>query len=358
MSNIQRRPDGKYRARYRDAAGKEHAKHFSRKADATAWLNQVTASQVRGDYVDPKAGKLTVREYAARWEAVQVAGVTQARIIDNALRLHALPALGHLPMGSVLKSDVQAFVKGLSERLAPGSVRNVYEVVQRMFLDAVDDKVIPSTPCRRIVLPKDDSAEVVPPTADEVVALVNAVDARHRALMVLLAGSGLRIGEALGLDVGHVDFLRREVFVERQYTQDLALAPTKGRKSRTVPLSQVVIDELAAHLAQYPSDGPMFTDETGKRLTYRQWKPIWSAACTPSKFKGSTHDLRHFTASALISGGASVKQVQAVLGHASATITLRTYAHLFPGDDDRTRNVMDAVLSPLADSMRTEAASI
>ena len=81
-------------------------------------------------------------------------------------------------------------------------------------------------------------------------------------------------------------------------------------------------------------------------------------ACKPSGFTGSTHDLRHFTASALISGGASVKQVQAVLGHASANITLRTYAHLFPGDDDRTRNVMDAVLSPLADRVRTEAASI
>ena len=50
--------------------------------------------------------------------------------------------------------------------------------------------------------------------------------------------------------------------------------------------------------------------------------------------------------------------MQVVLGHASATITLRIHAHLFPGDDDRTRKVMDAVFSPIADSMRTEAASI
>lgn len=57
-----------------------------------------------------------------------------------------------------------------------------------------------------------------------------------------------------------------------------------------------------------------------------------------------THDLRHFFASALIAGGASVKQVQLVLGHASAVITLRTYAHLWPGEEDRTRSVMDAVL--------------
>ncbi len=60
-----------------------------------------------------------------------------------------------------------------------------------------------------------------------------------------------------------------------------------------------------------------------------------------------THDLRHFYASALIAGGASVKQVQLVLGHASAVITLGIYAHLWPGEEDRTRAVMDAVLGGL-----------
>jgi integrase len=71
----------------------------------------------------------------------------------------------------------------------------------------------------------------------------------------------------------------------------------------------------------------------------------------------TSHGLRHFAASALISGGASVKQVQTFLGHSSAVITLRTYAHLFSGDEDRTRNVLDAALSPLADFLRTTPAS-
>ena len=71
----------------------------------------------------------------------------------------------------------------------------------------------------------------------------------------------------------------------------------------------------------------------------------------------TAHDLRHFHASALIAGGASVKQVQERLGQATAAITLETYAHLWPGDDDRTRDVIDAALSPLADSLRTVEAS-
>jgi site-specific recombinase XerD len=58
-----------------------------------------------------------------------------------------------------------------------------------------------------------------------------------------------------------------------------------------------------------------------------------------------------------LKSGASIKQVQTVLGHASAVITLQTYSHLWPGDDDRTRDVMDAALTPLADSLRTARAS-
>jgi integrase len=71
----------------------------------------------------------------------------------------------------------------------------------------------------------------------------------------------------------------------------------------------------------------------------------------------TSRDLRHLAASALISGGASLKQVQTFLGHSSAVITLRTYAHLFPGDEDRTQNVLGAALGPLADFLRTEGAS-
>jgi integrase len=74
----------------------------------------------------------------------------------------------------------------------------------------------------------------------------------------------------------------------------------------------------------------------------------------PLFVKATAHALRHFYASALIAGGASVRQVQRVLGHASAVVTLRTYAHLWPGDDGRTRSILDAVLSPPKDSARTE----
>jgi integrase len=376
MASIKRREDGQWRARYRDDAGREHARHFARKVDAQRWIDETTAAVVTGQYVDPKAGKTTVRQYAVAWQSAQVTREHSTRNTDVALRLHVLPHIGDRPLGSVRPSDMQALVKTLTATLAPGTVRETYKVAGRMFAAAVDDRILAASPCHRIRLPRDDRPEVVPPTVEQITALAGAVSPRYRALVVLLAGSGLRIGEALGLNITDVDFLRRTVKVERQRLPSGRIGPPKTLKSaRTVPLGQVVIDELAGHLSAYPSDGPLFTLAAGRPLVYRTWRDIWaSAGEAESKAREDaaakvrphvdtipldvdTHALRHFYASALIAGGASVKVVQTRLGHASAVTTLNTYGHLWPGDDDLTRTVMDAAFGLLADSLRTSVAS-
>jgi integrase len=362
MASIKRREDGQWRARYRDDAGKEHARHFARKIDAQRWIDETTAAFVTGQYVDPKAGKTTVRQYAAAWQAAQVTREHTTRNTDVALRLHVLPTIGDRPLASVRPSDMQALVKTLSATLAPGTVGQVYKVAGRMFAAAVDDRIIVASPCHRVRLPRDDRPEVVVPTVEQITALAAAITPRYRALVVLLAGSGLRIGEALGLNVSDVDFLRRTVKVERQRLPSGRIGPPKTLKSaRTVPLGQVVIDELATHLAAYPSGGPLFATITGEPLEYRAWAWAWACAgkvvAKADVLEVETHALRHFYASALIAGGASVKVVQTRLGHGSAVITLNTYGHLWPGDDDLTRTVMDSAFAILADSLRTSAAA-
>ncbi|ABL81237.1 MULTISPECIES: site-specific integrase [unclassified Nocardioides] len=373
-ANIAKRPNGRWRARYRDDTGREHARHFVRKVDAQAWLDEQTARMVRGEWADPRAGRELLSAYATRWQSVQVSSPGTARIVDNALRLHILPRLGSERVANIRRSDVQAFVKWLESRelrpatesqpartLSAGSVRNIYEVLARVMDAAVEDRVIAVSPCRRIALPKGHDDEVEVPTLDEIDRVRDALAERWQVLPVVLAGSGLRVGELLGLRLSDVDFLRRSIRVERQRLQTNQIAPLKSKASRRrVPVGQVVIDALAAHLASYPpTEEALFTDEFGKPLTYRRWKRLVSDAAKVAGAEITSHSFRHFAASALISGGASVKQVQAFLGHASAVVTLRTYAHLWPGDEDRTRKVLDAALGPLgarADSVRTEVA--
>ena len=346
--NIARRPDGRWRARYRDAAGKEHARHFPRKIDAQRWLDGVTAAVQTGAYTDPRTAKVTFGEYAAGWQSSHVGRERTGSNIDVALRVHVLPTLGARTLTSIRRSDVQALVAALNATLAPGSVRNVVAVLGQVFAAAVDDRLIPASPATRLRLPTVDSAEVRPAPLADVAAMVDAMPARYRALGVLLAGSGLRIGEALGLQVADVDFLRRRVHVRRQRLRGGQLGPVKTpRSARTVPVGEVVVEALAAHLAAYPSGGDLFTTGQGGPLIYSGWQTVWAGVRRSTGLGLGAHDLRHFYASALIAGGATVVAVSSALGHSNASITLRVYAHLWPTDEDRGRVIMDAAIGAL-----------
>lgn len=367
MASIQKRENGKWRARYRDSSGREHAKHFDRKTDAQRWLDEVTASVVTGQYVDPNAGRVTFRAFAEQWRAAQVHRPSSQAHVETMLRRHAYPTLGDRPLSTILPSEVQAWVKRLSvggedrRPLAPSTVSVVHSIVSSIFKAAVRDRRIPANPCEGTRLPKRARSQVVPITTQQVETLAAAMPDQLRALVTFAAGTGLRGGELRGLTLDRVHFLRREVTIDRQLVGVDNNAPVWGPPKteasyRTVPLPRVVLEALQQHLAAYDveTDGLLFTLgglPISRQAFGHQWQPPARAAGIP--VGQGLHALRHYYASLLIRHGESVKTVQARLGHASAAETLDTYSHLWPDSDDRTRDAVDAVLGARADSVRT-----
>src|SRR4051812_28277408 len=118
MASIKRRPDGRWRARYRDPDGKEHAQHFDRKVDGERWLDQVRGDLVRGTYIDPDGARTVFQDYAETWQASQVHRHSTAVKTDVNLRLHVLPTFGEKRLGQIRQTDVQVWVRGLQDRLA------------------------------------------------------------------------------------------------------------------------------------------------------------------------------------------------------------------------------------------------
>jgi len=375
MASIRKRPDGKYRARYRDEMDREHAKHFTRRVDAQQWLNEVTAAIVTGTYVAPKAGDETLQAFAEAWLERQPLRPSSAYNYKSHLTRHVYPALGKRKLSSIMPSEIEAWTKRLSvgdpvrkvKPLAPTTVGVVHAILYSVLAAAMKDKKIRSNPCEGTKLPKDEKdRQVVPMTTEQMLAVRDAMPANLRAMIVLGAGTGMRQSEVLGLTVDRVDFLRRSVRVDRQLSavpgQGLTLGPVKTPKSvRTIPLPQVVVEALAEHLAAYPVGdggdlpGLIFTraGETWTRQRFGHvWRPVAKDAGLPPRT--GFHALRHYYASLLIRHGESVKTVQARLGHASATETLDTYSHLWPDSEDRTRDAIDSVLRASADSVRTE----
>lgn len=356
MASVKKREDGKWRARYRDAAGKEHAKHFARKTDADKWLATQTAAVVAGTWIDPRQGRVTVREYAEQWAASQVWRPNTTVRVRSALNRHIYPALGPRPLASVRPTEVQAFVRQLQDSLSPGSVKAIYQVVQSVFRAAVLDRVITASPCVRITLPTREQKPLDIPSLDLLRKLAELLPADRRAVVFVGAGLGLRPGEMFALDLEDVDFLRRTVTVRRQLDDQRRFGPPKTPSSyRTIPLPHTVGVELSRHLAATgragATSGLLFCDENGGAVYRDTFENVWRKAAIKAKVPTlRLHDLRHAYASALINAGESVKVVQKRLGHASAVVTLNVYGHLWPDSDDKTRAAVDAFLAPSSDS--------
>ena len=189
---------------------------FCRHIDAERWVVETQAELNRGNVIDPRAGQITLAEYAAQWQAAQMHRPSTTEATESRLRRHVLPTFGHRPIGSLRPSEVRAWVKGLSGNLAPTTVEACYRLSAMILKGAVDDRLLSSSPCVRARLPDKFRGDVVPLTVEQVEAVRAEMPERLRAAVTLAAGVGLRRGEALGLSADRVDFLRRQLTFDRQ----------------------------------------------------------------------------------------------------------------------------------------------
>ena len=296
---------------------------------------------------------------------------------------HVYPVLGDRAMGAIRTSTVQGFVAAVGKVLAPSTLRVTYSYVVAVFSAAVRDRVIPSSPCEGVRLPEVRRQLAAVPPLDVLDTLTERLPERFRAVVPLVAGSGLRQGEVFGLEVESVAFLgARQVDVRQQLVTLPPEPPYLGsvktaESERVVPLAQVTLNALAAHLAEHPAreveiedrTDPLkprtrtarliFTTDDGAPVARHTWSDLFRPAARAAGLPPGSglHALRHLYASLLIRHGESVKTVQRRLGHSSAAITLDTYAHLWPDADDTTRAAVEQALSARADSARTEERS-
>ena len=366
----------RWRVRYRDDTGAPKERLFERQADAENFDAEVRTDVNRGTYIDPGGGKQTVAEYARGWLALQIHRPSTAELYQRSFRLHVLPQLGRLRLADVRRSHIQAWAKDRSAVLAPRTMANLHGHLVSMFAAAVGDRAIAASPCVDIHLPDVDTAERFIPTPEQIHALAAAVPARYAAMVYAAAGCGLRQGEIWGLELEHVDFLRRELRVVQQLVRVPGgppfLGPPKTKTSRrAVELGAVTAEKLARHVELFPPQLVLVEDRTdprpakwrmrearlvfvnarGRPIVASNWARPWTRAVAAVGIAAdfTFHGLRHYYATLLIHQGATVKTVQKALGHSKPSITSDLYTHEWPDVVNRTRNLVDAVLGdPLA----------
>jgi integrase len=373
MASIQKRTrNGKmtYRVQYRDPSGAMRGKVFARKVDAQRWKTENEHAKLHGAWMDPKAGKATLHDYAQAWCAAQTFDETTREAVALRLRLHVYPHLGDYQLAALRPSVIQAWARGLQQQLAASYVRVVFANLSAILQAAVDDGIIARNPCRvgSVKPPALDRRKVVPWPAERVAAVAAALPDRYRAIVAVAGGLGLRQGECFGLAVDDVDFLRGVVHVRRQVrivASRLVFAPPKTGKTRDVPLPESVALRLAAHLEAWPAVAvtlpwrePAGRPETAQllfstrertalaRMYFNRhvWKPALDQAGVPATRDNGMHAARHYYASALLEDGVNVRAVAEYLGHNDPGFTLRVYVHLMPSSEGRARAAVDRAL--------------
>lgn len=355
--SIKKRPNGKWRARYRDLAGKEHARHFARKIDAERWLDEVTAALVTNTYIDPKDRKLTVdawcdlwiESYAKRDSTVRQAKVHLAQIREE---------FGPLPLMAVDEMAVKRWMARLLREGVAQSYRfALHSRLSQVMRAAVRAKKLSANPCSRETSPGTGKQRPYVCTDAQLWQLYEAAEEKYRPAILLGAFAGLRTAEACGLRLVDVGLDAMTVTPTVQYPAE----PLKTESSvAAVPIPHTFAGELKRLVDGRTGSWVLLDGDGSTQLG--PWKVERHIRRIRKQVPGLSpdfrfHDLRHYYASMLIASGADVKVVQQRLRHSKATTTLNTYSHLWPDADQSTRTAVERAMGPLikntADPVRT-----
>ena len=342
----------RWQARYRGPDGKERSRLFDRRIDAERWLVGQEGRKLKGEWIDPAAGRTPFRDWAEEWwkTTTHLRPSSRARN-EGILRNHVLPRFRGRPLAGIIPTDVRTFVSELhAAGLAPATVRKTYNVFSAIMGAAEESSLIARSPCIGIRLPKATRAEPRFLGPEELAALADAVPDRYRALVLVGGYGGLRFGELVGLTLPRIDFLRSRVTVVESIVEvggHLHRGPTKTGPSRVVTLPRFVTETVAEHVANHPprDEKLVFTAKEGGPIRRSIWRArVWLEATKKAEvYPLRIHDLRHTAAALAIKAGAHPKAIADRLGHASITTTLNTYGHLFPALDEELANQLDAM---------------
>ena len=370
MASVDRDPRVKstaWRVNYRRPDGKKTSKAgFKRKRDAEAFAATVEVSKLQGGYVAPSDAQATIGTLGADWLTAHKTVVKPSTYHsdESAWRIHVEPKWGARRVGSIKHTEVAAWIAHVAAGRSATTAKRVHGVLAAILDGAVRDRRIQSNPAREVKTPKKIKKSKPYLTHTQVERLADA--SRYPDLVRFLAYTGLRWGEASGLKVEHLDVKRRRVNVEENAVTvngHIQVGTPKTHERRSVPYPKFLDRAIREASSTKAREDLLWSAEEGGYVRPGNAVSGWFAgavkriraedatAAIEAKVRGENpspimprvtpHDLRHTAASLAISAGANVKAVQRMLGHASAAMTLDTYADLFEDDLDEVAEALD-----------------
>lgn len=363
FGSVRRLPSRRWQASYWHEGKRHSGGTFPSKADANVWLARQQSDVHSGVWIDPDAGRERFGVYAEQWLANRHDLRPRTReLYRSELNVHLLPAFETLPLGKITTARVRPW-RAAIEATKPVTAAKCYRLLRTILATAVEDGKLLVNPCTIKRAGQERSPEREIPTAEQVVALAEALPERYRALVYTAAYGGLRLGECAALTRERVDLVHRTIAVLEQAQRvngrgRIIVAPKTEAGRRTVAIPKTLADILSDHLARFTgteATALLFTGERGGPVE----GPAWSARFRKARETVELdslhfHDLRHFAGTTAASTGASTRELMARFGHASPRAAL-IYQHATAVRDHAIADAVDDVLSK---SRETPAAAV
>jgi len=334
---------------YADQSGDRHIQTFQTKGEADDYAAKTHINVRRGTHIAPSKS-ITAEEACDKWIKRAIADGRERSTVDQYRQhaeIHIKPRIGKVKLTN-LETKAEDFREQLLANLSRAMAKKVMVSLHQMLKANRHAHIAQDV---KIVIPKRDKRKLevgrdIPTTAEVKRLIVAATDTRAKALLLLGSFTGLRASELRGLRWRDIDLKKGEVHVRQRADRYRQIGNPKSDDSRrTIPLD---LDTVGDALKQWKLKcGNFDSDLVFPAGSGNPMHPKALLAVLRSAIRGANvqnkyglHAFRHFFASWCINpeaaGGRNLppKSVQALLGHASITITLDTYGHLFPRTDD------------------------
>lgn len=331
---------------YYDPAGKQRKRFALTLTEARTVKDALNTDVKRGDYRE--LSRVAFEDYAHDWIKAYAGrtsrGLRESTRADykRAIERDAIPFFKRMRLSEIEPRHVKLYIAKVASRgVSRDTVRLSLAPVRALFATALEEGLIRSNPATGVRINQQaelaEARQVRALTEKELKALLDKIPADQRLFFTLLAHTGLRVGEAVALRWGDIDFGRRRLDVRRRAYRGTIAPPKSKYGIRTVPLSKPLSQALWAlrKSSGNPADeSPVFVGERGAafdrvNLFNKVLKP--AARAVGVEWAGF-HTFRHTCATMLFRAGLNAKQVQMWLGHHSPAFTLSTYVHLLPDD--------------------------
>ncbi len=336
---VRKLPSGRWQARVDDGSGAlVSLGSFPTKHDAAQALRMAVGDQVRGRWIDPRAGRLTLGEYAADWlQHRSTIRVRTAELYDSLLRNHILPTFADAALADISTRSVRQWHAQLLAAGSPGpvTVAKAYRLLRSILTTAVEDGLIVSNPCVIKGAGVERSPERPVATIEEVYALADTIEARYRMVILLATFVSMRFGELAALTRSRIDLETGLISIVEAASElnngtRLVGEPKTEAGRRTVALPPVLLDDLRRHLDTVAEPGPhglVFVGPAGGPLRRSNWSKLWRSATAELDLEHlHFHDLRHTGNTLAAATGASTKELMSRMGHSSSRAAL-LYQH-------------------------------